>query len=428
MKKDRNTSTGRHVLEWAPDGVRWLDSASGAVQEASSIGAVSGALKGAICVAIGRRLVFVRQVKAPDAPLEDIKQVLVLQASQLFPLPLQEMAWGVRLTGERSRDGRVVVLYAMQITHLRALRDALQSAGLRADTVLPVALGAPYALREAGYNDGVLLERTSTGWGIDVVRNGELRYSRLAPASLSPEEALDEARRAAVAAGMPDSPPVLTAGIDLAEAQDRVDSPLRWMGRADIGRLGEGLELPEDHMRRVRAANTRIMAIGVATLVIGLLLLAAGAWRFTRETRQVLQTRQALNKSVAAIEKTRAGYTARRNILEPQIKMVTEAMNPAQPSADVLRALSQCTPQDVWLTSVSLERGRPIAIRGASMKQSSVGAMVLAMQKSPRFTDVRLLYANDGKIGESPVVQFAMTASATGVQALPGGRRTGGRR
>ncbi len=416
------------MLEWAPDGVRWMDSVTGGVQEASSIGTVSGAFRGAVCVAVGRRLVFVRQVKVPDAPLEDIKQVLVLQAAQLFPLPLQEMAWGVRLTGERTRDGRVVVLYAMQITHLRALRDALQSIGLRADAVLPIALGSPYALREAGYNDGVLLERTATGWGIDVVRDGELRYSRLAPSSLTDNEALDEARRAAVAAGMPDTPPVLTAGAEIVGAQGQADSPLRWMGRADTGRLGEGLELPEDHLRRIRAANARIMTIGVAVLAIGVLLLAGGAWRFTRDTRQVMQTRQALSKSVAAIEKTRSGYTAKRNVLEPQMKVVSEAMNPSQPAADVLRALSQCTPQDVWLTSVAVERGRPVSIRGASMKQASVGAMVLAMQRSPRFTDVRLLYANDGKIGESAVVQFSITASATGVQALPGGRRTGGRR
>jgi len=68
----------------------------------------------------------------------------------------------------------------------------------------------------------------------------------------------------------------------------------------------------------------------------------------------------------------------------------------------------------VGLTGVTLERGKPVQVRGASTDSAGVKQFLEKLNASDRFRDVKLSFANDAKIDDVPVSQFALTATAVG--------------
>ena len=95
------------------------------------------------------------------------------------------------------------------------------------------------------------------------------------------------------------------------------------------------------------------------------------------------------------------------------------AFEPAQSPVDLVNVVAGQLPDGLWLTGFSAERGKPVQVRGTARRAEEVAVLVDRLSVSPRFRDVRLLFANGSKIDETPVVQFSITATAVGNLPLP---------
>lgn len=95
------------------------------------------------------------------------------------------------------------------------------------------------------------------------------------------------------------------------------------------------------------------------------------------------------------------------------------AFQTAQPLSDITMAASSALPSGAWLIGVNTERGKPLQLRGTATNGQQVATLVEALSASPRFRDVRLVFANAAKIAETPVVQFNVAATAVGNLPLP---------
>jgi Tfp pilus assembly protein PilN len=90
------------------------------------------------------------------------------------------------------------------------------------------------------------------------------------------------------------------------------------------------------------------------------------------------------------------------------------AFQPAQPLSDVATAIGDAMPPSVWLTGLSIDRGKPVQIRGTAALAGEVARLVDDLGNTPRFRDVKLVFANSARIDEKPVVQFSITAMPVG--------------
>jgi Tfp pilus assembly protein PilN len=102
------------------------------------------------------------------------------------------------------------------------------------------------------------------------------------------------------------------------------------------------------------------------------------------------------------------------------------AFNPAQPLSDVVSFIGDQLPKGAWLNEIDVERGKAVDIRGSAQTSTQVADFVHKLGASPRFRDVRLVFANSATVGKIPVVQFNVNAIAVGNLPLPAPERVTG--
>ncbi len=183
--------------------------------------------------------------------------------------------------------------------------------------------------------------------------------------------------------------------------------------------------------RKARLAQRRRQ---VALGVIGLFLLVGLAYGainvYTSGIREQAET-------VAANRRLK-DVTAKYDIAKKQHdrldKLATEmsaAMDRAHPSVDVLYALNDALPPSayIWLTQFAFERGRTITLHGESRSPSAATDLVIALQGSGAFRDVRLGYLGDAQESTSGKISAvsggpaaAAPAPIAGAAVKPGAR------
>jgi Tfp pilus assembly protein PilN len=74
-------------------------------------------------------------------------------------------------------------------------------------------------------------------------------------------------------------------------------------------------------------------------------------------------------------------------------------LNRSQPTVDVLVALSRCLPRtaDIWLTQYGYEKGGQLTLRGETKSALAATDLVIALQSSGNFLDVKLGYLGDSQ-------------------------------
>jgi len=98
---------------------------------------------------------------------------------------------------------------------------------------------------------------------------------------------------------------------------------------------------------------------------------------------------------------------------------VNNAFRPAQPLSDLVSVVSDSLPPGAWLSQLTVQRGKPMQIRGIAKGPADVSALVTKLGKNPRFRDVKLVFANTSAVGTTPVIEFNVNATCVGNLPLP---------
>jgi hypothetical protein len=107
--------------------------------------------------------------------------------------------------------------------------------------------------------------------------------------------------------------------------------------------------------------------------------------------------------------------------------ILARAFSPAQKLSDVVTLAAIKVPKGIWLTGVSVERGKDLQIRGISKTSQLVTTYVDALAAESRFRNVRLVFANDSTIDEEKVTQFSISAFPVGNLPLLDPGKKGGK-
>lgn len=404
-------SPSSRVLEWSARGLR-ASVGGGPPQEFGSFEEAARALgSGPILLALSRRSVFLRVIPLPTAPLADLRRLVEFRIGELFPLGEGEAAFDVLPTEKIDAEGRLTLVVAVSSSELARIFAEAEAAGFTILQVLPTALASPHVVRRAGLAEAILVEATPEGLAFDAVVDGDLRASRVAMPGVPFEE---EIRRTAALVGLED-PPVLAFGeIPGMEVAPAPASPLSALVSPGAPRWALDIEPREVILareNRTRRRRVRFAAL-LATSALALLTLIAvdrseAQARVDRERAKMNASLNRLRGLQRAAEADLLQAAAVRQALDL-------AFDPAQPLSDVVAAIADATTEDLWLSGLSVERGKPITIRGTATTSEAVARYLERLSASPRLRDVRLVVSNNATIGETAVIQFSVTAFPVG--------------
>ncbi len=403
------------VLEWSPTHVSWVNENHELITVGSLLEAASRINTRDVLIAVSRRSIFIRAYRVPNAGKPEVRRILDIQIGQIFPMSASELAYDFLLTEDVNAEGRLAVLVAMRSADLNSLHEQARAAGLRVTKVVPVAVGSAMLARDIGQPDGALVHRTAEGLAVDIVNNGELRYSRIAPMPATSLGIEGEVSRTFAAALLPCCPTIAAGGIALAEAE--ISTPL-WALEALAGHAGDRIPLQIVTQEQLLFAET---AQQRARIRMAFLLFAAAALMLVgvsmkMSDRQAIASR-AIGKWETKLRKLRAireEELNKSNTLTNLKTTLDRGFHPAQFVSDTITTAVNGTPVDVWLTGMSLERGKALSLRGTATRGEAVANYQQALVSDPRFRDVQLVFANNTAIEAAPVVQFSISAFPIG--------------
>jgi Tfp pilus assembly protein PilN len=196
------------------------------------------------------------------------------------------------------------------------------------------------------------------------------------------------------------------------------DSPLAALIEAFPARVGIDLRLPEDVERERRKGKSRRQrqSMLLALASAALLFYVASDESDKLAARDVYQrkiqgTITTLKKSQDLAETDAQKATKNSNTL-------ALAFQPAQRLGDAIALVTNRVPDGVWLSGVTVERGKLLIVRGTAKTSDAVAAYMQNLTQEPRLRDVKLVYSNNGQIQQTPVQQFSLSAFPVGNLAL----------
>lgn len=351
--------------------------------------------------------------------------ILMMKVGELFPIPSIDLAWDFALTDDVTDEGRLAVLAAVPCADLRRALDAATSAGVKVKAAVPLALGATLIAQELGLSEAAVVERADDGPAVDIVSGGSLRASRAAPPSAS--MAL-EVTRALGLAGLDSAPVVAAGGADVPDAAQRTDrTALMALADTPFDRLKLRLELPEAVAARgavsARQAMTRsLMTLAAAALVA---LYAGLEYADAAQARDEAQTKSNGRLQVLRNDQKKATSESTKQVAMKEA--LDLAFAPPQKISEIVAVATAAVPTGAWLKGLSVERGKPISIRGSAKGEGLVADLTrrLAEDKDGRFRNVSISNASATQVAQIPVTDFVLTAFPIG--NLPFLNRAGGK-
>lgn len=402
------------AIEWSPSWVRAVDTVTGRTAEGTNLaelGSLTNGHKQAL-VGVARNAVFLKTTRLPKAAPEDLRRIIFVQLSQLFPLPAQDLSFDFIQTSDITPDGCLTVVAAMRADDLRQLRFELRQAGITPSRVLPVALSAPALAASAGAETALVVESLPNGLALDVVQDGVLRLSRIAPRGA---DLIAEGRRTLAAARIDDAPYVAVGEVDIPGALPAFGSSISHIGEAPAFNF----ELAEDRERAQKKSVADHMTRAMLFLAAALVLLAYVALNHHDALVQADQDQAGFNRQMVKLRAEEQAQTDEASEVIAAQNEVDKAFHPAQPISDISELIADSLPPGAWLTGLNIERGKPLEIRGTAKTAGDVATLVSKLGATPRLRAVRLLFANSGTIGQAPVVQFDISAFAVGNLPMP---------
>jgi Tfp pilus assembly protein PilN len=395
-----------------------MDIANNRMAEGASLAAVTFVTQGHATALVGvdRGRVFLRTVRLPKGALDVLRQIIAIQTAQSFPLPAEQLTFDFIQTDDTNAEGTLTIVAAVRSEDLRRIRVDLEEAGLKATRILPISLSAiPVAAQAGAGTSALVVEQVTGGCTLDVVSNGALLFSRVTAAI---RDLPSEVRRTLAAAGI-DALPVVTVNLEEASlpgAMTATDGSLALLHRAPESFAFELEEERVNTAKKRTAARMRLASLMLASAVLLAVLIWAdrsdavavvrrseGTW-----ARQLSRLRSIRNTEIDRAQKATAIHT-----------VIERAFEPAQPLGDVATVIGDTLPKGSWLTGLNIERGKTVQIRGTALTTDHVARFVDTLGANRRFRDVKLVFANEARIAEKPVVQFNVTATAVGNLPLP---------
>ncbi len=391
-------------LEWAPGSVLAMDRADDRRARGTSIDELGRFVRGhkEALVGVSRSCVFLKAIRLPKATPEELRRLVNLRLGQLFPLPASELAFDAYQTDDHNLEGWLTVVGAMRASDLVKLRIELADAGLKATAIFPVALASAAV---AARPDALVVDKLPTGMTLDVVQDGVVRFSRVASENANVGQ---EAQRTLMSAGAGNLEVVRGRALELLHLAPEFSFTLN-EDRAKLEKKQLG-------------AKTRLSIL----LLISSLMLAGFIWVEHSEAQSKVDIAKAKWESkLKTLRATRDAEQTKANRATSMKTTLDRAFLPAQPLSDMVLAASSALPEGSWLIGINTERGKPVQLRGTAKRGELVAKAVDSLSASPRFRDVKLVFANGAKVAEQPVVQFNIVATAVGNLPMPVSEKAG---
>lgn len=337
-----------------------------------------------------------------------------------MPLDVKDCVIGFRLGSKAGEKGRLATVGAMRAQSLRKIREDSAAAGLHLKAVLPIAFTSWLAARKRSLAACAVVRVTDQLLAIDIIDKGELQYSRTVPLPESQAGIDQQIARTFNIAEITPGPTLSYVASNL--KSDFVDEkdPLDFL--SDLKTIERDLftfELTEESAARVMRRNIWVAA---RALIAAATAIAFGAYvyysRFylkgTSKSQAVLAQKSLDRaKALKSVEDIRNGKALEsRDILDMAFK-------PSQTYSDVITVLSAKASKNSWFTGATLQRGRPIMIRGTATNGKDVANYVQLLALNPRFREVKLVSASKSVYGKVPVVNFVVSGYAMGLLPLP---------
>lgn len=405
------------VVEWATDKCSVFEPETGTVTDAPSLAEAAHLLAGRpALLALSRKVTFLRTVRLPDVSKEDMLRLLNLQLGTLFPVDAAELAVDIAPTDEVNAEGRLVIVVAVRTDQLRLALDGARQAGLRVVATVPSLL----ASMNAGMSDGCVLARKGLDLAIETLESGVIRQSRMVAWPGSEAAARVEAERSLAAAGLPHGSIKTVGGLELDNSDQISASDLELLTH---GTWGMDIELPESRTRREQKAvqSTKGVALMMCVAAMGA---AAIVFDVRSEQKALLDKgEKTWAKRLTSLKKDNQLFQSRATLLREQKDQFELAFEPKQPLGDVMTVLTNLAPGQLWLTGISLERGKRASLRGTAMSNQAVTSYLASLGEQSRMRDVKLVFANNATVGKVPIVNFSISAHVVGNMPLPDAKK-----
>lgn len=415
----KTTAPSLH-LEWTPSWVRATDIGTRESAEAANLAEIGAILSGhkSALVGIGRRAIFAKALRLPKAAPDDLRRILSVQMGQVFPLPPDQLAFDFLQTTHQNAEGWLTLVAAIRSEDLKRLLGELKAAGLTPARILPVALAAPAVAASAGQAEALVIESGPSGLSLDVVSGGTVLLSRVVPAG---SDADSEAKRT-LAAAQSGPLPVVTAGeVGITGALPSFGTALSLLHEAPEF----GFRLAEERAKETRNKATERTRLAVL-MILSALLLVLLVWVDRQSAQAAVKAQEGKRaKQLMRLQAVQNAETAQAQKVTDVQDILDRAFAPAQPLSDVVSAVGDILPPGAWLTGISVERGKRLEFRGTAKSADDVPQAVHTLGTSPRFRDVKLVFANSVLIGKARAVEFDISAICVGNLPLAQPDKTG---
>ena len=418
---------------------------------------VLGAIKGALAaggivaksavVCVPRRLVTLRFVRLPHAPPEQMRSMVAFEAQQYILFSLDEVLLDYYVLPEpllelgTGEDMETVLLAAVRRSLIAEMMAIFDRAGLEIERLTISALALAEHLRGAG-EASALIDIEPGEMDVAVVSEGRLLFTRATALDVEgvlPEVAerrlAEEIARSftayqnefrqrplahiylagASANGMDGETIARSLSAMLEMPVEFWDSRLLPVNdtamRAYATAIGTALQntdrsiapinlVPDERAAR-KAQQTRrqrsafALVATVAIIIVSALFAQKQLVQQNALRKKTLEANAALDEVSAQLQDRQSKYE-RRKALETE---VSTGLNRVQPVVDVLTAVSRSLPKSaaIWLTQFAYEREGTLTLRGETKNPSAATDLVLALQRSGAFTQVRLNYLGDAQ-------------------------------
>jgi hypothetical protein len=404
------------IYIWSPGRVIRFDPDTGIAQTVTHFRdfATEPSKSGAI-VLIAHRGSVVRQVPVPNLSKEQISPLLPAKLTPLLPAPLQEYFFGFRLVKDLNSAGKLAIVGASKAESIRKIYAEAELAGIKIDAVFPAPFASWLAAHFRGVRNGVVVSLEGADLCLDVIVDSELKYSRFTVAPGTSEELASEIAQTLKTAGAESGTTLLLGDLELPGSEREPSGLNPFLSRSQvIEKLLFSIQLPEQGVRR-EAKKSR----GVAQRAVATALVATALWSYLLYTRS-LEDEKLHRRDSFRIAFENGENVRRKALVEDAIvlrrseRLINLAFDPPQTFGDIVTVIGDDSDKNSWLTGLSLERGKPMTLRGEAGDGKTVYKLVSKLSAEPRFRNVTLLFAKRAQIHDRPVVQFAVSATPVG--------------
>jgi Tfp pilus assembly PilM family ATPase/Tfp pilus assembly protein PilN len=432
-------------------------------------GAIRDALSSAgihsknVVACLPRRLVTLRFAQLPKASPEQLRGMVSFEAQQYILFPLEEVTLDYYVVTESDtaqspgeEEMQTILLAAARRSLIADLMLIFDRVGLELQRLTVSSLALAEHARY-GIGTTALIDVEPGEMDVAVVADGRLLFTRASALDTgNPDPAIRTRRLAEEVArsfaafqnefrhSVPGH--IYLSGPDARSADALRDTladvletqvgllPVRLSSGDDITALpyataiGTALQQRPDSLgpinlvpneraeKKARAARNQRRAL--ALILIGGVLLVGAYFALiqfdaqNKERRLAIRANEDLNNLTRRLDALRKQHTRSRELVEE----LETALDRKHPTVDILYALGKAMPRtaDIWFTQLTFDRENGLTMRGESKSESAATDLVISLQGSGAFRDVKL-----GYLGDAQTTQSAPRAEADTVPPMP---------